>query len=60
MPAGVGLDLAQLVGADPPQARDRVRGPAALELVEARQLGLPRVATITLPSRRASIPRSSQ
>ena len=56
----VRLDLAQLVGADPAQARHLVGAAAPLELVEAGQLALASVATITLPSRRASMPRSSQ
>jgi hypothetical protein len=37
-PAGVGLDLAQLVGFNSAKARNPVGDPAALELVEARKL----------------------
>src|SRR5690606_28855693 len=37
-PGGMGLDLAQLVAAQPPQPRYAVRPPAPLELVERRQL----------------------
>jgi hypothetical protein len=40
--AHVRLDLAQLVGVEPAQALDAVRAPAALELVEPRQLTLAR------------------
>ena len=59
-PRRVRLDLAELLGADPAQARDAVGEPAALELVEPRQLSLGSAATITLPLRRAGTPRSSQ
>jgi len=55
----VGLDLRDSVGADPAQSRNLVLAPAALELVQPRELRIIG-ATISLPSRRASIPRSSQ
>ena len=60
MPRAWGSISRSSSAADPPQARDPVGAAAALELVEARQLATRAVATITLPSRRASIPRSSQ
>ena len=54
--ARVRLDLSDLIGADPPQARHAVGAAPPLELVEPGQLGSLSVATISFPLRRASIP----